>query len=497
MESDLLMKGVIFLNEIKEEIYNKLKSKYEELFKKDFKIFFKTTILEMDTDLEIKALLSKVIRPTKKRWIKMITNNKESSFNKNLELVRLSIEKANGDDEEISKILGLLGVKSIEEYEKSEFNKLQKWVNDDNKLLSEFVHLSELRNKSILSAFRNDITLSYLINLESTEEPQTINKVSVTKVPAIFSQIPIDVTGKIDYLTTDQKKSLDCENDSVLTLDKLISLEGNEQEEILMKLEKKTYLEIKNGGNPDNYLDTMTQIALLKSIKYLNSFDTKIVNYYYNHFEHVVTGTPIDKSLYEITMELNMPNTSAYTEYVENSLAKLGSMNMTYNIEGNKLYGNLLSCMIYTKNGVKRAKVFLGAILQNLVIKDSAFEYDKDIYNNLSDASKQLAVWLQKRRYNLALNKTSQTRTEEIELVEFSNTIYFKTKRADRRRNTILKSLEELKTRKLIVTDFNYTKKSNTITIEYVALTIREKNKLGILDHDLIKDNMNEINSKI
>ena len=489
------------MNEIKEEIYNKLKSKYEEIFKKDFQAFFKTTILEMDisdnADIEIKALLSKVIRPTKKRWIKMITNNAGSSFNKNLELVKLSIEKANGDNEEISKIFCLLGVKSIEEYEKSEFNKLQKWVTDDDKLLSEFVHLKELKNKSILSAFRNDITLSYLMNMESTEEAQNSNKPEMTKVPAIFSQIPIDVTGKIDYLTTDQKNSLSCKNDSILTLDKLISLEGNEQEEILMKLEKKTYLEIKNGGNPDNYLDTMTQIALLKSIKYLNSFDTKIVNYYYNHFEHIVTGTPIDKSLYEITMELNMPNTSAYTEYVENSLAKLGSINMTYNIEGNKLYGNLLSCMIYTKNGVKRAKVFLGAILQNLVIKDSAFEYDKDIYNSLSDTSRQLALWLQKRRYNLALNKDSQTTTEEIGLLEFSNTIYFKTKRADRRRNTILKSLEELKASKLIVRDFNYTKKSNTITIEYVDLTIMEKNKLGILDNDLIKDNIDALNSKI
>jgi len=482
------------VNEFKNQIYAKFKDKYEMICNNNFNEFYESVIAQLDISnnikSEIKILLRKSIRPTKRRWLKIIINDKESNFNKEIDLIKLSFEKAKNGEVERTKLINLYGVDNIEEYRVLQLKNLNKWVNDDKYFLTDFKYLKDLKLKSILSGFKNDLNLYYLINLDAN-----ITNKNVTKVPAIFSTIPIDTTCRIDYLSTAQKNGLiqDFETNSMPTLNKLISLEGSEQEEILMKLEKKTYLEIKNGGNPDNYLDTMTQIALLKSIKYLNSFDTKIVTYYYTHFEHIVTGTPIDKSLYEILTDLNLPKTSKYTEYIENSLAKLGSINMTYTIEGNRLYGNLLSCMIYTENNVKRAKVFLGAILQNLVIKDSAFEYDKEVYNNLSDTSKQLAVWLQKRRYNLALNKEGAIRIEEIYISEFSNAIYFNTRRADRRRNTILSSLEELKSSKLIVFDFNYNKKTDAITMEYIALTTMEKNKLGILTNDLIEQNIDSL----
>lgn len=487
------------MNQFKNEIYGKFKQKYEQITKDSFEKFYEMVASELDVaenkNSSIKYLLVKTIRPTKKRWIKIIVNDKENSFNMEIESARIQYEKVQCGEMPISKFKDFFGVTDIDEYKTNHLKVLNKWALDDNLFLTDFKYLEDLKNKSILSAFKNDIYLFYLL-CSQKQEMMISENANITKVPRILSELPIDTSGKIYYLSDAQKNNLDQVydtdtdvGDTMPTLDKLISLEGDEKEEILMRLEKKTYLEIKKGGNPDKFLDMMTQIALLKSIKYLNSFDTKIINYYYNHFEHVLTGTPIDKTLYEIIKDLNMPNTKIYYEYVENSLAKIGSINMTYNIEGNKLYGNLLSCMIYTENNIKKAKVYLGAILQNLVLKDGAFEYDKDVYNKLSVTSQQLAVWLQKRRYSSAIKKGGCT--DSISVKTFSNAIYFNTKRADRKRKKIVESLEELKANGLIIENYNYDKKIDNIVITYMPLTMKETKKLGLLNNDKIIDSSN------
>ena len=478
------------LDQFKYEIYNKFKDKYEQItyeqvYKETFDKFYETVLSELkiayNKSLSKNALLVKLIRPMKKRWIKIVIHDINSSFNKDIESAQIQYDKVKCGEMTISKFESFFGVSDIDNYKKLQLKTLNKWAMDDKLFLTDFKYLNCLINRSIMIALKNDIYLFYFLCVEK-------EKVKITKVPTILSELPIDITNKFDYLSDAQKSNLDqaSDIDTLPPLEKLISLEGDEQDEILIRLEKKTYLEIKKGGNPDKFKDMMTQIALLKSIKYLNSNDTRIINYYYNHFLNVLTGTPIDKTICDITIELGWPNRTQYYDQVENSLAKIGSINMTYNIEGNRLFGNLLSCMLYTTdNGVKRAEVYLGPILQKIAIKDSAFEYDKSVYNNLSSASQQLAVWVQKRRYNLAINKDGNI--DGITTKTFSNAIYFNTKRADRRRNKIIESLEELKSVELIIKSYNYNKRLDMIEIEYIELTAKERNKLGLLDENLVE----------
>lgn len=249
-----------------------------------------------------------------------------------------------------------------------------------------------------------------------------------------------------------------------------------DHDKILMQLEKMTYLEIKRGAKADKFLDMMTQIALLKSVKYLNSVDVNIIRYYYTHLEKMVLGEPIDKTIYQIVTDLGMPNTLQYYEVVENSIAKLGSMNLSYDIEGNSIHGNLLGCMIYEDEGTKRATVYLGPILQAVVLKKSTFEYDEATFNSLSSDSQQLAIWFQKRRYRSAIN--NQGYNDLIALGMFSTAIYWNTKRKDRQRDRILTSLKELKDKNLIIKEYNYDKRVYEFTIEYIPLSPRELSKL-------------------
>ncbi|WP_315069192.1 hypothetical protein [uncultured Clostridium sp.] len=479
---------------IKDEIYSKFKLKFEQITKDSFDNFFDVIYSELEItenkNSSINYLLARTIRPTKKRWVKIIMNDLNSSFNKEIQSARIQYDKVTNGEIPSSKFESYFGVPEIGAYKKNKIKELNKWIKEDNFLLSDFKYLEDMKLKSILAAFKYDIYLLYLINYEKNEE--YIEKNNITKVPTILSEIPIDITGKIDYLSDAQKYDLteDSHLDAIPTIEKLISLEGEEKEAIIMKLEKKTYLEIKNGGNPDKFLDMMAQIAVLKSIKYLNTFDTKIINYYYNHFENALTDTPIDKTLYEINKDLELPNTPSYYENIENSLAKIGSINLAYTLEENRLYGNLLTCMIYNDNGIKKAKVYLGTLLKELAIKDSAFEYDKEVYNNLSAPAQQLAVWLQKRRFRLAINKKGNL--DGIAIKSFSNAIYFSTKRADRRKKKVLELIEELKNNELIVEDYNYNKKIDNVIMEYMDLTVKERKKLGLLNNDIV-DNVNAI----
>lgn len=480
--------------ELKYEIYNKFKEKYEKInyqqnAKDSFDEFYEAVISELEiikNKLPSKnTLLVKNIRPMKKRWIKIVANDENSKFNKEIYAAQIQYDMVQNGEIPLSKFESFFGASNIDEYKKKQLYVLNKWADNDDLFLTDFKYLDCLINRSVISALRNDIYLYYVLFYERQKE-------NVAKVMPII--LPIDPTNKVDYLTVAQKNNLDSisDIDTLPPLEKLISLEGEEQDEIRMKLEKKTYLEIKKGGDPDKFKDLMTQIALLKSIKYLNSNDIKIVNYYYAHFLNVLTGTAIDKSISEITKELGWPNRTQYYEQVENSLAKLGSINITYFVEGNKLFGNLISCIIYEQNGVKRAEVYLGAILQKFAMKNSAFEYDRDVYNKLSNISQQLAVWLQKRRYGLALNKDGNI--EGITIKNFSNAIYFNTKRAERIRKRIIESLEELKSVELIIKDYTHNKRLDLIEIEYLPLTIKERKKLGILDDDILLKTTTNIN---
>ena len=129
-------------------------------------------------------------------------------------------------------------------------------------------------------------------------------------------------------------------------------------------------------------------------------------------------GDPIEKSIYQIVLDLGLSNQVKNYEAVENSIAKLGSTKLSYNLEGNSVNGILLESSIYVSNGVKMARVYLGSILKELIIKKSTLEYDGDIFNSLGGDAQQLAIWLQKRRYKASI--TNEGYDETIHLSKFS-----------------------------------------------------------------------------
>ena len=139
------------------------------------------------------------------------------------------------------------------------------------------------------------------------EEESSVN--NTTKIPSILSQIPVDTTSRTYFLTNDQKKDLDTCTDisQPSTIDRYIMIGEDEQNELLLQLEQKTYLQIKNGGNSGQVLDLLTQIALVKSVKYLNRLDVKIISYYYTHFHKIVLGV-----FYTYVKQPHIYSTSAF-----------------------------------------------------------------------------------------------------------------------------------------------------------------------------------------
>ena len=343
-------------------------------------------------------------------------------------------------------------------------------------LLSDFITIDTFTSIAINNAFKNDIFV--LFSAFCYEEESNMN--NTTKIPSILSQIPVDTTSRTYFLTNEQKKDLDkCTDISQpSTIDRYIMIGEDEQNELLLQLEQKTYLQIKNGGNSEQVLDLLTQIALVKSVKYLNRLDVKIISYYYTHFHKIVLGEPIIKSIYQITLDLGLANTIKNYDAIESSIAKLGSMTLSYNLEGNSINGIFLESSIYESNGVRMAKVYLGSILKELILKKSTLEYDGDIFNSLGADAQQLAIWLQKRRYTCAITNTPYNET--ISLSKLSTAIYWNTKRIDRKRDRLIVALSDLENNHIVVSTALYDKKNISFEINYIPLSSNELLKLQI-----------------
>lgn len=469
----------------KNEIYKTLKPKYEKLLKENFEPFFISLsgdIKRLDNiynkELIVKNL-ARSIKTTKTRWLNKVLNDNNSAISRDLKFSEHQYKKVLSKELSLDQFKIYFGVSDSNLYKAQLMEKVLFWKNDSNTLLTEFMYLSDLSKSSIKTGFKNDILILYSRYDKEIEE---INN-NVTRVPSILGDIPIDTTGRVDLLTADQKKKLDKYTDlnENSTIDRFIMIGQEEQNELLIQLEKSTYLQIKSGGNPLLVNDLLTQIAFIKAVKYLNRLDVKIIRYYYTHFHKMVLGEPIIKSINLIVKDIGLTDGIKNYEAVEDSIAKLGSIKLSYNIEGTSVNGVFLESKIYTLNGAKIAEVYLGNILKELIIKKSTLEYDESVFNSLSDDSQQLAIWLQKRRYRAEINK--QSFSEDIYLNEFSTAIYWNTKNHYRQRDRIKASLEELKKNEIIIKDFTYYSKMFQFNVEYIELSSKEKAKLE-LDQD-------------
>lgn len=463
------------------ELNVRLKHKYEQMLKKDFKDFYSGLSLELNRmdnihnrELVIKNL-NRAIKTTKTRWINKILSDKNNIISKEIEVAEHQYRKVLSNEISIDKFKSFFGVNDINEYKKKLLNSLDKWKNDSSCLLTDFTYLNAMSTSSITTAFKNDILTIY-----SKYENNMEDDSAITKIPSILGYIPIDTTGRADLLTIEQKKNVEKTNSFIKgsTIDRYIMIDEEEQNKLLIQLEQSTYLQIKSGVNPMIVNDLLTQIALIKAVKYLNRIDVKVIRYYYTHFHKMVLGEPIIKSINTIVKDLGLTDGIKNYEAVENSIAKLGSIHLSYNMEGNSINGVFLESKIYELNEAKIAEVYLGNILKELIIKKSTLEYDESLFNSLSDDAQQLAIWLQKRRYAAEINKKGYY--EDIYLKQFSTAIYWNTKNHYRQRDRIKAALTQLKDNNMIIEEFNYDNKMFIFKIEYIPLSEKEKAKLDL-----------------
>lgn len=456
-----------------------LKSKYEEIMKKDFSDFYNGVSCEFvnlenvhSRDLAIKNL-NRAIKTTKGRWVDKIISDNKSTLFKDIELAQYQYNRVLSGEITLKAFEDLFKVKNVDEYKNILLNEIEAWKCDTNALLSDFCYLKSMNKLSLGKAFKNDILLLY-----ARHDSESEDCIPMTKVPSIMSIIPIDTTGRIDFLTNDEKKKIDSINsfEEASTIDRYIMIDEEDQDKLLIQLEQNTYLKIKSGVNPMIVNDLLTQIALIKAIKYLNRIDVKIIRYYYTHFHNMVLGEPIVKSINTIVKEIGMTDAKKNYDAVENSIAKLGSIHLSYNLEGNSINGVFLESKIYELNGAKIADVYLGNILKELIIKKSTLEYDESVFNSLGDDAQQLAIWLQKKRFACEINEKEYK--EELYLKQFGSAIYWNNKNHYRQRDRIKSGLEELKKNKLIVKNFKYDNKQFKFYIEYIQLSMKEKSKL-------------------
>lgn len=481
-----------------QDLLLKLKVLYEKIANENFEEYINHISESLIAGIDIDYLIKKNIKPTKRRWKKNIIENRTSEFNKELDYLTIQFNKVEQGEVDITEIKDRLGIEKIEEFKTRTLNKIDDWINDEEKYLSEFIYINSLSKKSKMYAVKYDLITMKLRNKD-------------IEIPPILTDMPIDVTNKLPYFSSDEEEKINKTNvEQFESFDKLISLGEDEKEKLLLELKRNKYLQIKNGTSK---IDIMTQIALLKSIKYLNSFDVKVMLYYYNNYKNILQGEPIDNSEYEVLTNMGLSTNKANYDNLEDSLAKLGSLTISYRDdtdveskgekiyendeleivinENEKLYGSIFSDTIIYRDSknTRRVKVYLGSLLTDMTASSIVLKYDEKTFNSLSNSAQQIAIWLQKRRYKLLLKGINE---EYIPLSAYSNAIYFGTRRKDRIRATVKKSLEELKRNNLILEDYGYENPLDLSRVRYMNFSVPEKNRLDINNEceNLIESNI-------
>lgn len=462
-------------DEFKYEIYETFKEKYIKLVDEQFDEFYNSLRRDMKAlqDKRVNEILIKNLKRsivyTKRNWNKKLIEDNKSAFNKEMTFVEVLYDQLKGKLITPEEFQNKFHAKSVSDYKKKIVEKLEEWERDENKLLTDYPYLYDRQKRSIKTAFKNDI-LRLSIN--------HFKDIKIMRVPSIMSDIAIDTTNRIDFLTKKEKEFIDQEDYTAFssTIDKLLYSDTDRQQELLLQLEHETFIKIKNGEEVNNVGDMVAKMAILKTIKTFNNFDKRIILYFYQHFYEVISGKKIEKYISSIVEDLGLKNQTKYRDMVENSIAKIASMKISYNFEGHSINGVFFEAKIEEVDGRRKATVYLSGIIEDVIIKDNTINFYDNVYNNLSADAQQLAVLLQKERMRMALEKLGYS--QNISLMEFSRAIFWGTKRIDIQRKRIITALEELKLKNVVIDDFTYEKKTYAFNIHYIKFAEQDSDKL-------------------
>ncbi|MGL4772223.1 MAG: hypothetical protein ACRC2K_01540 [Clostridium sp.] len=461
--------------EFEEEIKEKFEKKFKKLVKEDFELFYDSLRGDMISlkdkrvnDILIKNL-KRTILYTKRNWNKKLKTDSKSSLNRDLAFVKSEYGKVLSGSMTKFDFKRKYGVENFEGYKEYILNKIEQWEKDEDALLSDYPYIYDKQKRSIKIGFKNDI-----LRLSTIHAKQ----IKITRVPSIISDIAIDTTNRIDFLSKKEKEEIDSKNLKGIsqTIDKLLYSDEDSQDELLLRLEHETFIKIKNGDEASGVGDMVAKMAILKTIKTFNNFDKRIILYFYQHFYELISGKKIEKYISDIVEDLGYKNQTKYREMVENSIAKIASMKISYNFEGHSINGVFFEAKIEEADGRRKATVYLSGIIEDVIIKDNTINFYDNVYSNLSADAQQLAVMLQKNRMKLALEKKGCE--QNIYLMEFSRAIFWGTKRIDLQRKRIIAALEELKAKSVVIWDFIYEKKNYNFRIEYIKFTEQDSNRI-------------------
>lgn len=453
------------MSDFKNQINIRFKEKYEALMQEDFEAFFNSLISDIkklnDTkvrDIVVKNL-KRTMSNTKKNWNKRTLESSRSPFNIEISYVELQYKQMKSGIIKEVEFIEKFKCKDALEYKERILMNLSQWENDDNKLLTDYIYLNSRTKVSMKTAFKNDI-----LKLSSNY----FKDIKITRVPSIIGDMPIDTTNRINYLTKEETEEIEKELKPIYpsTIDKLIYTDNDSRNELLLKLEHETFMRIKSGEEAVSVGDMVAKMAILKSIKTFNSFDKKIILYFYQHFYEMFTGKKIEKYIADIVQDIGLKNQTKYRNMVEESIAKIASMKISHNFEGHYINGVFFEAKIETVDGRRKATVYLSGIIEDVFIKDNTINFYDTIYNNLSADAQQLAVMFQRKRMKSALEKSGYK--QNIVLMEFSRSIFWGTKRIDLQRKRIIVALEELKQKQVVLKDYYYNKKDFSFDVEYI-----------------------------
>lgn len=468
--------------EFKAFIGTKFITKYEKNVGEKFSGMLKNLtddLYEMTNEYQREEKMINIKRrciDTRKRWIKSLDGAYGEAMKAEIHSVFHEYNRVLSGDRNEKDFKSYFGVNDPNEYKNRMEDSIASWKENQNCLLSDFPYLQVIPKRSLKAAYKNDILIIFHKYICGYEE-----KNDLTKVPTIFSNILVDTTNRATIYSKGDLKTLEKYTDisAIKPIEMEIMAEPEAIDKVILELEQKSYLELKNG-NPIEAINFATELALIKALRYMNSIDVALCVYYYN-FRNIVNDEEIVTSVYAVAEEMGLSHSEkSHNDLIEAHI-KLSSSNLKGTISGIgdekfSINGSLLECVIYEENKIKMVKVKLGGLLKEMVMKRSAFEYSKDLYNAFSKDAKQISTWLQMRRYRSFINNEFLETSCNLASTTFG--IYWRGSRIDRKRKRVVDALEEMRTKNHIVSDYSYDKKTQMLTIEFLNLNESDKHIL-------------------
>ncbi|MGL5150988.1 MAG: hypothetical protein ACRC7N_10510 [Clostridium sp.] len=436
---------------VKEHIGCTMESLYKEL---DSQI----TLLTEMTDQYNK--IKKRIKVSKTRWVKDVLESPTSEINKLLKSCNIQYEQVKKGIISIDDFRHYFKANTPAEYESMLLKDIRLWENDESFLLSDFEYFPTRAKRSKAMAINNDIL--YLYKKFSVMG-------NVTMAPSVLSIFTFDPTNRALMFSDDQISKHEIEG-----IDIIQSFQYSDdvsQESLIVNLEKNTYLRSKQGQVA---VDLVTQIALLKLMKYFNNIDRSVISYFFKIFSYkAILEKRVVVTIAEIASAIGLSLNKRNREAVKESLIKLGGMKLEYNNKDYYLGGALFDVYIEKEEDIEtnksqRVTVVCGSFLNDLMFMNSSYNFDTEVYDCLNSVSQQYALWLQKRRLNVIVNDNIEI--EDIPFDVMTSPVRWNTSRTDRKRDKVLETLEELKGNNLIIKDYEFDKKTGRFKVQYISL---------------------------